>query len=140
MEEEIEHPVSLPEDVLQILRQDKDNQRSLEDNQTPNEMPASWFVASQISLNNDSQPDLIVMGVGPLRGANITPFWVFNNSLKGYKLVLMTATHSLTILDARTKGHRQIKTAAMTAVDVHINVYKFNGREYQVQHSLREPI
>src|SRR5215217_1920061 len=37
VEEEIEHPVSLPEDVLEVLRHDERNRQSLSQGQSPND-------------------------------------------------------------------------------------------------------
>src|SRR5437588_3616580 len=47
-EEGIEKPVSIPRDVLEVLRGNKRNQTCLQTKQSPNDMPASWFIAAEI--------------------------------------------------------------------------------------------
>ena len=108
-EEEIEHPVPVPQEVLQILRRNERNQRLLAKGQTPDEMPASWFVASEINLRDDNLADLIVMAAEPrLLGANIVPFWIFRNTLKGHELILSVSALSLDVLNTKTNGYRDI--------------------------------
>ena len=140
MEEDFARPVRVPADVLRMLLRDEDNRRVLESTQSPDAALASWLTASEIHLNNDRLPDLVVMATGSLRGANITPFWVFLNTPRGYRQVLSTAAHGLTVMNTRTRGHRNIRRNAMTAVDVIIETFRFNGREYKSWRYLREPI
>ena len=140
-EEEITHPASLPEDVLQILRRDERNRRRLAGGQTPDDMPASWFAASRVRLNDDDLPDLVVMAANPrLWGANIVPFWVFRSTPRGHELVLKVMTLGLEILRTKTNGYRDIRTTEVAAGKVTNTVYSFDGAEYQARRSSQEPI
>lgn len=141
VEEKITHPVSVPEDVLQILRRDEHNQNCLATNASPDKIPASWFVASKIHLNNDNLSDLVVAAANPcLFGANINPFWVFRNTPQGYKLALSVSTLGLKALNTRTRGFRDIRSDAATGIEVFTTIFKFNGREYRAQRFWRKPI
>src|SRR5258708_39479065 len=61
-EQRVRHPVALPSDVLDVLRKNGEVQRAcLKRVGSPDRIPASWFTASQIHLNNDKLPDLVVM-------------------------------------------------------------------------------
>jgi len=81
---------------------------------TPEQVPASWFAASEIHLAGPEEVDLIVQpdlpkivghkfqpdseeGVVCLLGANVGPFWVIRKNPSGrYGLLLETITHDLT--------------------------------------------
>jgi hypothetical protein len=140
-EEAIRNPTSVSEEVLQILRRDERNQTCLAANELPSDIPASWFVASEVSLNRDGLTDLVVTAANPcLFGANINPFWIFHGTPRGQQLVLSVSALSLEVLDTRTKGFRDIRASAATATEVLITVYSFNGGEYRRLRSSREPI
>ena len=72
----IQHPVELPDDVLKILRHDARNKTCLASGQSEELMPAAWFVASKVKLNNDplefvfigDDPYLNGLAGDPLRG------------------------------------------------------------------------
>lgn len=93
--------------------------------------PGSWFSASEVHLDGSGETDLVVMGRGPLRGANVTTFWVFRGTLQGHVLVLTIPAHDLEITNTRWNGYRKIRTDAMTAVRSYTNLYRFDGGQYQ---------
>lgn len=140
-EEAIRNPTSVSEDVLQILRRDERNQTCLAANESPSNIPVSWFVASEINLNHDGLTDLVVTAANPcLFGANINPFWIFHGTPRGQQLALSVSALSLEVLNTRTKGFRDIRTTAATAKEVLITIYSFDGGEYRRLRSSREPI
>ena len=126
---EIDHPVPIPNGVLQVLRKDKRNQQLLK--QDPHRIAASSFVASKIHLNDDGRPDLIV-GASDVRllGANLAPFWVFVDTGRGHRLVLRTHTLVLDILKSRTEGHRNIRAIETTAVEATGTIFTFRNGKY----------
>jgi hypothetical protein len=140
-EESFQRRAQLPKELLRILRSDEQVLRTLKwEGMAPEELPADWFLASEIHLHTPDQADLIVMGVGPLRGANMNSFWVFRKTPHGYELVLTEATHTLQILSARSKGYRSIRSFSATAVTGFITEFRFDGRLYQVSSSKSKPI
>ena len=140
-EEEISRPVKVPGDVLQILRQDRRNQRHLPKGQSPDEMPETWFIASEIHLNDDYLVDMVVMAANPqLFGANIVPFWVFRNTRQGHQLALSVSTFGLEVLKTKTSGYRDIRTSAATANKLLTAVYSFDGTKYRQRRSSERPI
>src|SRR5437660_8260034 len=81
-EVKMKHPVSLPDDVLQMLRSDKEVQRvCLAQHLAPDHIEAVSFMASHINISDKRSPDLIVTSTENkscyLGGANIDPFWLF---------------------------------------------------------------
>jgi hypothetical protein len=140
-EEPIRLPVPVPDDVLQILRQDERNQKRLAQGQTPSDMPASWFVGSRIDLNDDGLPDLVVMAANPhLLGANIVPFWIFRNTQQGHQLALHAMTLGLEVMKTKTRGYRNIRTTEVAAGEIFDTVYLFNGSEYRAARRTKERI
>lgn len=140
-EEEIEDPISVPADVLRILRRDERNQTCLNEGQPEDAISASWFVASEIDIDGNESADLVVKASNPcLFGANIDPFWIFRNTPRGYEHVLSVSTLGLDVLNAKTNGYRDVRTTAATANEVIITIYKFDGRKYKAARSWREPI
>jgi stringent starvation protein B len=127
----VKHPVSIPKDVMAILERDEMVLTALENENIPAEkVPLSWFSASTIHLSSPHQVDLVVMAVGSLRGANVTTFWVFCSTPRGYKLVLEAAEHDMVVLNTRWKGHRDIELVYMTARDISTVLCRFDGKVY----------
>jgi hypothetical protein len=124
-------PVTIPEDVLAILRKDDMVRIILKDENLPEEkLPPSWFSASAIHLNTSNEIDLIVIGETPILGANVTTFWVFRPTSHGHELVLTAPALDLVVKRARWMGYREIELMAATASDVSTVLYRFNGKQY----------
>jgi hypothetical protein len=144
------HPIDLPEGALQVLRNDRSILNcSGADKMTADQVPAVWFVASEVHLGGPREIDLVVQGrdlhvkLPPnlcLMGVNIKPFWVFRQTEQGYSLVLSTSAHDLRVLGTRSKGFRDIEASAMTAVTGYSTTYKFDGEKYQVSKTDSKPL
>jgi hypothetical protein len=131
-EVEVRHPVKVPQAVLNILILDKRNQSCLNNGEPIHKIPASWFVGSEIHLDDDSLPDLVVTAVNAcLFGANLVPFWIFRKTSEGYELLLSTNALGLDVLNARSRGLRSIRATAATARRVSRVVYMFDGSKYR---------
>jgi hypothetical protein len=140
-EETIERPVDLPHEILQILRRDEHNQSRLGNGRSVNEITATWFAASEIDLDGDESPDLIVQAVEPrLLGANLVPFWIFRSATNGYKLLLRVDTLSLELLNEKTRGLRNLVSRQATAGEIRTGTFVFDGRKYRERKSSTEKI
>ena len=140
-EDPIQHPVNVPLDILQILRQDARNQTCLRKGQSKEDIQTSWFVASEIDLKSDRSPDLIVMAVNPcLSGANVVPFWVFRHTAGGHTLALSAPAFALDVLTTRSKTYRNLRLTALTAKTEHSTIYKFDGLRYKEWRRFQKPI
>jgi|ERR1044071_859267 hypothetical protein len=130
-ESEVKKPVALPQDVLAILKHDEMVRNALEsENISVERIPLSWFSAGRVHLSNSRDGDLVVMGIGPLRGANITTFWVFLATAHGYKLVLGAPAHTLRVRNTRRREHRDIELISATAAVVSTVLCRFDGERY----------
>jgi len=129
--EGVDKPVTLPQDVVAILRTDEMVRSGIEDeNLPPEKMPLSWFSAWAIHLSNSGRVDLVVVGKPPLAGANVTTFWVFRSMPHGYELVLSAPAHDLAVMNTRSKGYRDIELISMTAVQISSILCRFDGERY----------
>jgi hypothetical protein len=71
------------------------------------------------------------MGVGPLRAANVTPFWVFSATARGYELVIMAPAHDLIVRNTWWKGYRDIELVSLTAAEISTVLVRFDGERYK---------
>jgi hypothetical protein len=94
------------------------------------QIPASWFSASAIHLGNSREVDLIVMSVGPVRGANVTMFWAFRPTALGHELLFAGGGHTLSVKNKRWKGFREIETLSVVMQKVSTVLYRFDGKRY----------
>jgi hypothetical protein len=128
---DVERAVPIPEDVLSILRTDEMVRVALaNENISSEKIPLSWFSASAIHLSSTERAGLVVMAEGPLHGSNVTTFWVFCATARGYELVLTGPAHDLTVKNTRWKGHRDIVLASMTAAQISTVLFRFDGERY----------
>jgi hypothetical protein len=145
----INKPAEIPESALQAL------QDTLGPGQiyclrsrgvAPEQVPASWFLASAIHLNGPDEVDFIVLLNSPSLGdpknpggcllpANGSPFWVLGPGLasRRYGLLLGTYGLSLEVLNSRTNGYKDIQTEyASPAIKLSTTLYKYMVHQYQV--------
>jgi hypothetical protein len=137
----IERPVTLPAGVLKILQKNDFVLTCLEKDRSPNEIPASWFVGSEIHLDGPGQIDLIVVPKnGCLLGANVGPFWIFRKVRMSYVLILDVSSHDLEVLGTRWNGLRDIKIWSATVNTLTSEVFRFDGQRYITHEKKSTPI
>jgi hypothetical protein len=132
-DENVRRPIPLAPEIARILAKDP-GVREIIKNQdlSPAELPPSWFLASEVHLNGPKEKDVLVIGQGPIQGANITAFWVLRPGPDGFELILNTYAHDLIVKDTRSRGYRDIQVMRATAVQVSTTLYKFDGGSYKV--------
>jgi hypothetical protein len=135
------HPVPIPDGVLTILEKDDFVRPDLQEADPPVQTPpSSWFSAAKIHLSKSDQQDLVILGEGPLAGANVIMFWIFRNTGHGYDLVLRTGGHDLHVKRRRSNGYRDIETDSVTMMQPNSELFRFDGRRYVLQREKTEPI
>ena len=137
----VKRPVSIPEDVMAILRKDEGVLPVLDyENVRPENLPASWFSAAEVHLTLSSTPDLVVAAEPPLAGGNVDTFWVFRATAHGHELMVTAPAHSLALKSTRSHGYRDIELLSNTAVAFHTVILRFDGTEYKVLRDKWAPI
>jgi hypothetical protein len=133
-DESVKQPISIPPDAWSILKKDSNVLEVLAgQNLQADQLPVSWFAASEVHLDGPNERDLVVIGKGMLQGANATTFWIFVRRPQGLKLVLTLPAHDLSIEPSRTNGYRNIQATMMTAGRVSTAALRFDGEEYRVR-------
>jgi hypothetical protein len=141
LETKVDRPAKMPLDVLQILRKDEQVLRCLSGNQSPDQIPASWFLASKIHLDSSEKNDFLVQPKNAcLFGANIGPFWVFKKAPAAYSLALKTVALGLELLSSSSSGSRDVRGTQATASKLITVVFRFDGNQYQPSKSEVAPI
>ncbi len=137
----IEKPVPMPRSLWEVLKTDGAVPDTMErEHISPESIPASWFLVSAIHLSSSMKPDYVVLGEGPLRGANVIPFWVFCAKDDKYALVLTAPEHNLIVKKRRWNRYREIELVALTATQVSTALLRFDGEQYVEYQSKSEPI
>lgn len=137
----VQKPIAIPEDARAILRKDETVQGALEDkNLSGEKLPPSWFSASAIHLSTLNRVDVVVVGQPPIVGGSVTTFWVFCATAHGYDLVLTAPAHDLIVKNTHWKGHRDIELTSMTAAQISMILYRFDGVRYARYKAKSEPI
>ena len=137
----VKKPVVIPDDVLAILAKDERVRLTVEyEKPLDGKLPASWFSASAIHLSSPDKTDLVVVGVGPLLGANVTTFWIFSATPNGHELAMTAAAHDLIVKKTLWKGYREIEMSGETAVEITRVQYRWEGKQYVAYEETLEPI
>ncbi len=140
-EEEIQSPAKVPAGVLTALQRDGDVLRCLSEEHPLQQAPQSWFSASVVTLTTQPRTGLVVKPEnGCLFGANIVPFWIFEQTPNGYRLDLKIHALSVEILNSRTNDHSDIETDKASVTTVYSALYKFKNDRYEVARSGSKPI
>jgi len=137
----VERPVAIPDEVKPILARDEYVQSLLEQKRLMvQKLPAAWFSAALVHLGGHNEESLVVMGVGPVMGADGTTFWVFCPTERGWTQALKVSTHTLVVKDLKTRGVRELEAQSATAAEVFRVSYRYDGLEYKSYKEVSEPI
>jgi hypothetical protein len=139
-EGDFQRPAPIPVEALQSLRKsngDDDLLRCAEQEGIPvAEIPARWFVASEIRLSRMSASGLVVRAEDAcLGGAHIAQFWVLAKSSAGYLIVFRGRADGLVVLPTRTNGYRDLQLTIVTQAGAYIDYVDFRYSKGKYQES-----
>lgn len=115
VEEPFERPVALPSEALEALESSKLSADMLRDcaereGIKVSEIPASWFVGSQVELSGLRSSGLVVRAEhGCFWGAHITQFWLLSKAGTHYHVVFTGRADAFRILSKRTNGYPDLQ-------------------------------
>jgi hypothetical protein len=130
----IQHPVTLSPDVLRVLlasQTAKETFAVLNDSQKAN--PAQLFQAGEVHLSSPDQVDLVVIGLGPMKGADAGWFWIVSSARKNPQVILFGGGDSLEVLDTKTKNYKDIRIVWSSSFETETTTYQFDGSIYQMR-------
>jgi hypothetical protein len=140
-------PVDLPRAALDALSKDKRVVFCLKKyGLSPEELPANWFIASEIHLDGPNERDLVVLPSrrlpntpageisqnACLPGANTAQMWVLRGNQIDFQLVLSQVGLGMSVLSTRTSGLRDIRLSAAVGGYYDSIDYKFDGQLYEI--------
>jgi len=143
----INKPVEIPDGALQVLRDlSRRPADCLKDSGvTPEQVPASWFIASAVHLNGPDEVDFIVLLNEPaiahpnipggcMLPANGNYFWVLGpgGASGKYRLLLESYGHGLDVLNSRTNRYKDIRIAMANLNGATSLLFKFATQQYQL--------
>jgi hypothetical protein len=126
-----QHPVTLSSEVLKVLlaaHPAKETFAILNDAERAN--PSQLFQAGEVHLSLPNQVDLVVMGMGRMRGAENGWFWIVRSARKDPEVILFSGADSLEVLDTKTHAYRDIRAVWMSSLETETTTYHFDGNRY----------
>jgi hypothetical protein len=147
-EGDFQKPIPMPAGALQSLRMSKgadDSSQECAEKEgiPPSEIPASWFVASEIRLSRIYSSGLVVRGEHAcLGGAHIAQFWVLAKSNPGYSIVFRGRADALTVMPTRSNGFRNLQLVFITQAGAYVDYVNFRysqGAYHKSGHHLTHP-
>jgi hypothetical protein len=129
-----QHPVTLSPEVLKVLwatHPARETFAVMNDSERRN--PSQFFQAGEVHLSLPDQVDLVVIGMGRMRGADNSWFWVVRSARKDPQVVLFSGGDSLEVLDGKTHGYRDIRAVWMSSLETETTIYHFDGNHYQMR-------
>jgi hypothetical protein len=140
-DESVKLAASVPPEIIALLARDPDVKDALAYEHLATEtIPSSWFLASEVHLSSASEKNFVVIGRGPLLGANVTTFWIFRPRDHRYELVLKAPAHTLVVKNTRSNGYRDIQLLSATAVTESTVLCRFGAGTYRPSVKSLEPI
>ena len=133
-----EHGVALPERLVGILRSDEANQKKFHACQTrgnAQEIPQSWFAASQVKITENDAPALLVKATHAClqdQERETAPFWLFRETETDYALLLTVETGGLQVLQGSQDGYRDLCTVMGDYGTYWQDLYHYQGGKYEV--------
>lgn len=122
-EASVERKAVLPAAAVEAIRQSVSS--------APNELNPKDLLASAVHLDGSTEEELVVIGVGGLRGAHNVPFWVLQQTNQTYRVLLDARGDGLKILNTTWQGYRVIEIYNLIARDLQTTTYRFDGERYR---------
>jgi hypothetical protein len=129
----IEKPVALSPAVLKILMGTREVRGGFDfaSAGVPRD-PAQLFRAAEVHLTGSRKADLIVAGVGPMRGADNDWYWVVRSPHAHPRVVLFAGCLLFEVTRSKTNGYRNIHTFWASAGVESEQTYYFDGVTYRL--------
>ena len=131
LEESVSKKASLPDAVVAVLKSDRRARACFKEKGEGTD-ETEWFEASEIDLNADGHPDLIVKAKDScLFGANQGPFWIFQKASDGYRQIFSSSGLQLSVLPAKRNSFNRIKISKAVRMKASSQTFSFKNGKYQ---------
>lgn len=130
----VQRPVSLTPEVVRILLASHPAKETFEIlNDSEKQDPSKLFQAAEVHLSSSEEVDLIVIGLGPMRGTENLWFWVVRSFRKNPQVILFSGGDTLEVTDKKTHGYKDIGIVWMSLAETETTVYQFDGMFYKMR-------
>lgn len=121
----------IPVAVLQLISRDEGVRNLLGAQQPPRmEVPRAWLSASKVRLTDRDESNIVIQGIGPILGANVTTFWVFRVKGDNADILLEVVAHDLIIGPPRKEGYLMVDAVSATASSVTTASFQMENGKY----------
>lgn len=86
-------------------------------------------------LSVPGEVDLIVMGMGHMKGTENSWFWVVRSARKNPQVILFSGADSLEVLDTKTHHYKDIRAVWMSPLETETTIYHFDGQYYEMRNA-----
>jgi hypothetical protein len=130
----VQRPVTLSPGVLRVIlasQPAKETFAVLDDADKAD--PSRLFQAGEVHLSTSDQVDLVVMGLGKMKGADAGWFWIVSSARKNPQVILFGGGDSLEVLDGKTKNYKDIRITWASSFETETTTYQYDGSIYQMR-------
>ncbi len=122
----------VPPDVVQTILETNTGKQGLSDlSETQRTDVGKLFSAREVRLGQQSERDLIVMGKGPMSGADNTWFWLVRILPDHPRAVLWVGANGIGLLKSNTNGFRDVRSGWCSAAFCETKAFRFERGRYK---------
>lgn len=131
------NPVPLPSEVLNAVMRSKEGKLALGEARERHSKlePATLLKGAPLQLSNSGDPFFILMGSGPLTGADNTWFWIVRQSGHRTSVLLSLHANCVSIGPKKRQGYADVGTSWSSAAVSRTEIFRFNGKHYRLWRS-----
>lgn len=132
-DERFDRSVPIPKDVVKLLLRTAEAKYALglATDREQRELEQS-FLAVKVHLSESNETALLVLGVGPMHGADNAWFWIVLSPSVRPKIALFATGESVELMNSRTRNHVDIRSRWSSPRDTCTRIYHFNGQRYRL--------
>jgi len=132
-DERFDRPVPISQDVVKLLLRTKEAKGAMElaSNQELRELGHS-FRAVEVHLSESNQAAMLVLGIGPMHGADNAWFWIVLSPAVKPAVALFATGESVELMHRRTRDYADVRTRWSSPRDTCTRIYRFDGNRYRL--------
>jgi len=121
---EVQHPATLPDSILNVLAHDQ----VIEELDGRPQPSGSVFSAEKLRSPSPGTQLYMVMGVGPLKGANVSPFWLIRENSRTHQAAILWSSGALNVSLHYRSGSSYPEITSGSVTMQHANVFTYRYR------------
>lgn len=132
-DERFDRSVPISQDVVKLLLRTEEAKSvmDLASDQELKELGHS-FRAVEIHLSESNEVALLVLGIGPMHGADNAWFWIVLSPTVKPRVALFATGESVELMHSRTRDYADIRSRWSSPRDTCTRSYRFNGKSYRL--------